>query len=64
MELETWEKEAFKELSKLYNNFFEKLSELSKECFRTDAHKIFSKNVKQLPKEQENEIYKYFFNNK
>lgn len=60
MELEIWEKEAFKELSKLYNNFFEKLSEFSKECFRTDAHKIFSKNIKQLTKEQEDEIYKYW----
>ena len=60
MELETWEKEAFDELSNLYKDFFRKLSSLSKKCFRIDAHKIFSKNVKELSKQQEKEIYKYW----
>lgn len=60
MELEIWEKEALDELSKLYKDFFKKLSSLSKKCFRIDAHEIFSKNVKELSKQQEKEIYKYW----
>lgn len=60
MELETWEKEALDELSNLYKDFFKKLANLSKKCFRIDAHEIFSKNVKELSKQQEKEIYKYW----
>lgn len=60
MKLEIWEKEALDELSKLYKDFFKKLSSLSKKCFRIDAHEIFSKNVKELSKQQEKEIYKYW----
>lgn len=60
MRFETWEQEAYEELKKLYDEFFEKLSSLSKECFRIDSHKLFSENVKELTKEQEQEIYNYW----
>ena len=60
MELETWEKEALDELSNLYRDFFKKLASLGKKCFRIDSHELFSKNVKELSKQQEKEIYEYW----
>ena len=60
MRFEPWEKEAYDKLKKMYDDFFEQLSCICKECFRTDAHKIFSKNVKELTKDQEKEIYNYW----
>ena len=60
MRFEQWEEEAFNYLTKLYDNFFEELSQKSMECFRIDSKEIFSKNVKKLTKSQEKQIYDYW----
>lgn len=60
MAFETWEQRAFDELSELYTTFFERISEYGKACYRIDAHKIFSKHIKELPKEQEKKIMDYW----
>lgn len=60
MRFETWEQEAFDELTKLYKEFFEKLSSISKKCFRIDSHELFSKDVKELAKDEEEKIYAYW----
>ena len=60
MRFEEWEEEAYEYLSSLYENFFKELSNKCKECFRIDAEKIFSDNVKELTKEQERKIYDYW----
>ncbi len=59
MRFEEWEEKAFNYLTDLYNNFYNELSLKGKECFRIDAKKIFSKNVKDLTREEENKIYEY-----
>ena len=43
MELETWEKEAFKELSKLYNNFLKSYQNLVKNVLELMHTKYFQK---------------------
>lgn len=60
MRFETWEEEAFNYLSTLYDNFFEELSKRCMECFRIDSKELFSDNVKELTKEQEQQIYDYW----
>lgn len=60
MRFERWEQEAFDYLTNLYNTFFEELSLKSKECFRIDSKELFSENVKDLTKEEEDKIYKYW----
>lgn len=60
MAFETWEQRAFDELSELYTTFFERISEYGKACYRIDAHEIFSKNIKELPQEQEKKIRNYW----
>lgn len=60
MELTKWEEEAYKQLIELYDNFYEELSKKSMECFKIDAKELFSKNVKELTKEQEREIINYW----
>lgn len=53
MRFEKWEEEAFNYLTSLYENFFKELSEKCMDCFRIDSKELFSKNVKELTKEQE-----------
>ncbi len=60
MRFEVWEQEAYDKLKKMYDDFFENLSNLSKECFRIDSRELFSENVKELTPEQEKEIYEYW----
>ena len=60
MELEKWEQEAYDYLTSLYDNFFEELSKICKECYRTDIKEFFSENVKELTKEQEEKIINYW----
>ena len=60
MELYPWEEKAYKELTKLYNEFFDKLASLGKECYRIDAHKIFPSNAKDLTVLQEKKIRDYW----
>lgn len=60
MRFEKWEEEAFNYLTSLYENFFKELSEKCMECFRIDSKELFSQNVKELTKEQENQIKKYW----
>lgn len=60
MKLEKWEKDAFKYLTKLYQNFFRELSRKGMECFRIDAKKFFSNNVQELTVEQEKKIYDFW----
>lgn len=56
MRFEKWEEEAFNYLTSLYENFFKELSEKCMDCFRIDSKELFSKNVKELTKEQENKL--------
>ena len=56
MALEKWEQEAYDYLTSLYDNFFEELSKKCKECYRIDIKELFSENVKELTKEQEEKI--------
>ena len=60
MRFEVWEQEAYDKLKKMYDDFFENLSNLSKECFRIDSRELFSENVKELTPEQEKKIYDYW----
>lgn len=60
MNLAKWEKEAYDYLIKLYDKFFEELSNKCKECYRIDIKELFSDNVKELTKEQEEKIYNYW----
>lgn len=60
MALEKWEQEAYDYLSKLYDNFYKELSDKCKECYRIDIKELFSENIKELTKEQEQEIYDYW----
>ncbi len=60
MKFETWEQEGFDELTKLYRDFFKRLSEVSKNCYRIDSHELFSNNVKELSEEQKSQIYDYW----
>lgn len=60
MRFEEWEQETFDYLSKLYSNFFEELAERSMKCFQIDAKEIFSNNVKEITREQEQKIKDYW----
>lgn len=60
MGLEKWEQEAYDYLTNLYDSFFEELSNKCKECYRIDIKELFSDNVKELTKEQEEKIYNYW----
>lgn len=60
LRFEKWEQEAFEYLTNLYNTFFEELSLKCKECFRIDSKELFSDNVKDLTKAEEEKIYKYW----
>jgi hypothetical protein len=44
----------------MYDDFFATLAQISKECYRIDAHELFSKNVKELTKNQEKQILNYW----
>ncbi len=60
MALYPWEEQAYHELTKLYNDFFDRLSELGKKCFRIDSHELFCDNVKQLSEDQKQAIINYW----
>ena len=60
MRFEKWEEETFNYLTSLYENFFKELSEKCMDCFRIDSKKLFSENVKELTKEQEDKIKNYW----
>ena len=60
MRFEKWEEEAFNYLTTLYEDFFKELSEKCMECFRIDSKEFFSNNVKELTKEQEQQIKNYW----
>lgn len=60
MNLNPWEQKAYIKLKKMYDDFFENLSQLSKECFRIDSQEIYYKEIKNLTKKQQKEIYDYW----
>jgi hypothetical protein len=62
MNFQPWEEESYKRLNKMYDDFFKNLAQISKECYRIDAHELFSSNVKGLTKEQEKQIFDYWRN--
>lgn len=60
MRTEKWEEETLNYLTDLYKNFWKELSTECMKCFRIDSHELFSNNVKELKKWQEQKIYNYW----
>lgn len=60
MELKKWEKKSYEKLCVMYDEFFQTLSLESKKCYNKDAHEIITKGIKELSKQEENKIHKYW----